>query len=281
MTPVQKKRIHTYVRAGIQLLFFILLPSAFTTAFAGVKYIFTRLGVREPIEMNSFVLILCVLLAYTIMFGRFFCGYACAFGSLGDAVRAVYLWICKKRKKKPLAWKESWSNVLVYLKYMILFAIILLCFLGKYSTVRGSSPWDVFSMLIAGNFKLGAYGIGTLLLLVIVIGMACCERFFCRFCCPMGAVFALMPVLPACSLQRTREECVKGCSGCKRVCPSDLDLPEAGTPDISGECFQCGKCMHVCPKQNVRHGVIPKKLELFFTLIRTALLAALLVWAGV
>lgn len=281
MTPVQKKKIHTYVRAGVQLMFFILLPSAFTTAFAGVKYIFTQLGVQEAVEMNSFMTILGVLLAYTIVFGRFFCGYACAFGSLGDAVRAACLWVCKKRKKKPLAWKESWSNLLVCLKYIILIAVIMLCFLGKYSAMRGSSPWDVFSMLMAGNFKLGAYGIGAALLVVILIGMALCERFFCRFLCPMGAVFTLMPVIPLFSLNRTREECVKGCSGCKRVCPSDLDLPEAGTLDISGECFQCGKCIHVCPKQNVKRTVIPRKLELVFTLIRAALLAAVLVWAGV
>ena len=31
------KKIHTYRRALIQLLFFLFLPSAFTTAFSGIK----------------------------------------------------------------------------------------------------------------------------------------------------------------------------------------------------------------------------------------------------
>ena len=280
-TAVQKRKIHGYVRGLIQLVFFILLPSAFTTAFSGVKYIFTQMGTGAKIERNPFIDVLIALLLYTVLFGRFFCGYACSFGALGDAVHSFYLWICKKRKKKPIVFKESWGRVLIYVKYGILTGIVLLCFIGKYGDLRGSSPWDVFSMLIAGNFKLGSYLIGTILLVLILIGMAFCERFFCRFLCPMGAVFTWMPTLPFFTLQRTKEECVKGCSGCKRVCPSDIDLPQAGSPDVPGECFQCGKCIHVCPKQNVQRSAVPKKLELIFTILRACLLAGLLVWAGV
>ena len=34
-----KKQIPAWIRAGIQLLFFVFFPSAFTAAFSGVKYI--------------------------------------------------------------------------------------------------------------------------------------------------------------------------------------------------------------------------------------------------
>lgn len=281
MTPIQNKKIHTFVRAGIQLLFFLFFPSAFVAGWNGVKYIFTQLGRQESVEMNSFVVVLCTLLAYTIVFGRFFCGYACAFGTFGDAVRAAYVWTCKKSKKKPRTWKESWSRICLCLKYFVMAGIVMLCFLGRYSALRGSSPWDVFSMVTAGNFKLGAYGMGVALMVVILIGMAFCERFFCRFLCPMGAVFTLMPVISLFSLKRTREECVKGCSGCKRVCPSNLDLPENEMTDVPGECIQCGKCVHACPRQNVKRMAVPKKLELVFVFVRAALLAAVLAWAGV
>lgn len=71
-----KKKIHMYVRAAIQLLFFIFLPSAFTTAFSGIKYIFTQIGLGNAIGLTSFLTVLLALCAYTIVFGRFFCGYA-------------------------------------------------------------------------------------------------------------------------------------------------------------------------------------------------------------
>ena len=60
------------------------MPSVYTTAFSGVKYIFTQMGNVQPLELTSFVTILIVLCLYTMVFGRFFCGFACAFGTLGD-----------------------------------------------------------------------------------------------------------------------------------------------------------------------------------------------------
>mgnify|MGYP000049024100 CR=1 FL=1 len=78
--------------------------------FNGVKYIFTQLGQGEKIEMTAFVSALLLVCAFTIVFGRFFCGFACAFGSLGDAMHAIYGIICKKRKKKPIRIKPDWQK---------------------------------------------------------------------------------------------------------------------------------------------------------------------------
>lgn len=280
MTPQKKRKIHALVRVAIQLLFFIFLPSAFTTAFAGVKYIFAQIGNNEPVELNSFIKILAVMLVYTIVFGRFFCGYACAFGSLGDWVHTLYIKACIKLKKKPVLLKDNIKPYLVYIKYGVLAIILFGAFKGILDQFKGSSPWDVFSMLRAGNVQITAYVIGTVLLILIIIGMAVCERFFCRFLCPMGAVFALMPTFPYFSLRRKRTECLNGCSGCKRICPSDIDISDVYSIDVSGECFQCGKCIDVCPKQNVKRTLVPQSLELMFTIIRAILLAAILIWAG-
>ena len=51
----KRKQIVSCLRAGIQLLYFLFLPSVFTAAFNGVKYIFTQLGQGEKIEMTAFV----------------------------------------------------------------------------------------------------------------------------------------------------------------------------------------------------------------------------------
>ena len=50
----KRKQIVSCLRAGIQLLYFLFLPSVFTAAFNGVKYIFTQLGQGEKIEMTAF-----------------------------------------------------------------------------------------------------------------------------------------------------------------------------------------------------------------------------------
>ena len=276
------KKIHAYLRAAIQLVFFLFPSSAFTPAFSGVKSVLSQLGAGNPIAWSSFLTVLLALCAYTIVFGRFFCGYACAFGTLGDAVHSLYLFLCKKCKKKPLLLKKSWKKPLSYLKYAVLLAVVLLCFLGVYGDLTGWSPWDVFSMLRSGNFKVGAYWLGCILLVLILVGMVFCERFFCRFLCPMGAVFSLLPILPFFSVRRKREKCAKGCTACEKVCPSDLSLPEDGSWNVSGDCFQCQKCLEICPKKNAKSSIRNfRGNEIWFTLLRAVVLAAVLILAGI
>ena len=282
LTAKERKKIHTWLRALIQLLYFIFIPSVYTAAFAGVKYIFTQIGAGEKVAMTSFVTVLLVICLYTMVFGRFFCGFACAFGAFGDALHALYTKACKKRKKKPVKIPEKAVGILGYMKYLVLLLIVLLCYSGVYGKAQGTSPWDVFSMIHAGNFRLGGYGIGLVILLFLMAGMCVQERFFCRFFCPMGAVFSLLPVLPAFSLVRDRESCIKGCSACTKKCPSDIELPDAKSPAVTGDCFQCQKCIDTCPRQNVHCQMEKLKgNEVVFTLIRAGILLVLFLHLGI
>ena len=283
MNPkLRKRKIQTWFRAGVQLLFFILFPSMFTAAFNGVKYIFTQIGSGNRIELTAFVAVLLMLCVYTMIFGRFFCGFACAFGSFGDAVHAIYVSCCRKLKKKPVSIPAKAAEKLTYIKYVILTIILILCYLGVYSSLKGTSPWDVFSMLRAGNLGLGSYIIGAVLLVPIIIGMCVQERFFCRFMCPMGAVFSILPIASTFTLHRDRAGCIKGCGACEKICPCDIGLPDDGSGRISGDCFQCQKCNGICPKSNIHTGIkLLRGNELWFTGIRAAILIAICVWMGV
>ena len=115
LTAKERKKIHTWLRALIQLLYFIFIPSVYTAAFAGVKYIFTQIGAGEKVAMTSFVTVLLVICLYTMVFGRFFCGFACAFGAFGDALHALYTKACKKMKKKPVKIPEKAVGILSYM----------------------------------------------------------------------------------------------------------------------------------------------------------------------
>lgn len=289
--PKKKQRqVRAWVRTIIQVIFFLFLPSAYSSAFNGVKYIFTQVGTGALVEWTPFVAILAVLLLYTILFGRFFCGYACAFGSLGDWLFSLQKYIAKKTGKKPKQLSRSTAKSLTGVKYVVLMAIVVLCFTGLYGKLTGWNPWDAFSMLHALNFRFGKHVVALVLLLVLCVGMAFEERFFCKFLCPMGAIFSLMPALPFFSLYRTRKDCLTNCSACTKVCPADIELPNSGTLSIRGECFQCGKCAGSCPKTNVHCGVSGKTEtgkrrlkgnELWFVLLRAVILLGLFLWLGV
>ena len=83
------KKRRTWLRAGVQLFFFVSMPGAFVAGFSGVKQLFLHIGAGEVLSADSFTLSLLGLCGFTLLCDRFFCGYACAFGSLGDAVWAL------------------------------------------------------------------------------------------------------------------------------------------------------------------------------------------------
>lgn len=89
MNAKQLKKIHIWIRAIIQLLYFIFIPSVYTAAFAGVKYIFTQIGAGEKVALTSFVTVLIVVYIY------------CCF-------RQILLWICL------CIWKSwRWSECII------------------------------------------------------------------------------------------------------------------------------------------------------------------------
>lgn len=276
------KKLHTWLRALIQILYFLFLPSVYTAAFAGVKYIFTQIGAGEVIGLTSFVTVLIVLCAYTILFGRFFCGFACAFGSLGDGIHAFYIWCFKKKKKKPVLLSEKITEKLSYLKYLVLTVICSTLFCRNIWKGKRDKPVGCFFYAACRKFPFAGIFAGVILLLLIIVGMCLEERFFCQNLCPMGAVFSLLPVLPFFALHRDRENCIKGCSGCTKKCPSGIGLPEDGSLKVEGDCFQCQKCIDTCPKKHIHTGIKGLKgNEFWFTILRAILLLVIMIWAGV
>lgn len=276
------KTVHVWLRFGIQAVCFILFPAAFTEAFSGIRYIFAQIGAGSRIELNSFVAALLVLCVYTVVFGRFFCGFACAFGSLGDWVHAVFAWVCRKLKKKPARFPRKLTAALSRVKYGVLAVLVLFSFLGVISSLHGASPWEVFSLFAAGNFDLSGHAAGIVILIAILIGMCMQERFFCRFLCPLGALFSVLPVLPFFSLRRKRENCIPNCRACTSGCPSEIELSGQSSWKNADDCFQCQKCADACPRGNVGTGI--RGLagnEAVFTAVRAGLLVVLFLIVGI
>ena len=240
-----------WLRAAVQLMFFIAMPGAFVAGFNGVKQLFLRIGHGEVLQLDSFTLSLLGLCGFTILFGRFFCGYVCAFGSLGDGVWWLSGLVQKKllHRKKQFQLPEKAVRRGQKVKYLVLAVIVGLCTAGVYSRLTGWSPWEVFSRLTALRTPPAGFGLGIALFVLILIGMAVQPRFFCQFLCPMGAVFALLPVLPFAQLHRDGENCIPGCSACAHRCPVDLKLDEQSLR--SGECIACEACVGTCPKGNI------------------------------
>ena len=67
---IPAKKLHAYIRAAIQVVFFICFPSAFTTAFSAIKSIFTQIAwhsVPLQLYLDGFSVVMPVHLVHWAM----------------------------------------------------------------------------------------------------------------------------------------------------------------------------------------------------------------------
>ena len=275
----------------IRAFFFFAFPAVWISGFSGIKYLCEQIHSGKPLEMNAFLVVLIILVAATVLLGRFFCGKACAFGTYGDVLYAVVSFIRKKMKKKAPALSERVTRRLRYLKFAVLVIVCAACIMGYAQTITAASPWAAFSYLTSMkfDFKNTLDFVSLALFIICSAGMMIERRFFCRFLCPLGAVFSLLPVMPFSLVRRKKSDCISGCSACKNICPAKLDLPysyekEADKPETEreyqfkmGECFQCGRCTQICPKRNAGCLTMPGGTKgIIYDFIKAAILAGVL-----
>ena len=245
----KKAKILRYERLIVQIVFFIFAPALFSQAFGAVKEMFTSMGSGTVIQASVFITKLLILCLVTILCGRIFCGWACAFGAIGDWIYQITQFVFKKLKIKPFKIPLKIVPYLQKVKYIILILILALCFIQQNEMVTKYSPWTPFSLWTAGNFMVAGLEAAIVLLLLIIIGMGIHERFFCQFLCPMGAIFSLLPEVPFLAIKRKKEHCIPNCQACRMQCPVKIKLDE--NPIADGECIRCGRCTTNCPKKNI------------------------------
>lgn len=198
-----------------------------------------------------------------VLLGRFICGFLCPFGWFQDLLHKIPGKKLSTAKLKPLR----------YLKYVILVVFVILLpafvtnslgmgdpFFCKYicpqGVLEGAIPLSLANSGIRAalghlfTFKF------TVLALFIILSILF-YRPFCKWICPLGAVYSLFNKVSFLKIQVDHEKCV-GCQKCSRVCKMDVNVVD--TPNHP-ECIRCGECMKACPTDAIcyHYGFSTKK----------------------
>jgi thiol-disulfide isomerase/thioredoxin/Fe-S-cluster-containing hydrogenase component 2 len=77
--------------------------------------------------------------------------------------------------------------------------------------------------------------------IMLIIGLSCvfCYRSFCRFICPLGAIYGIFNKLALVSVKVDENRC-NSCGACVRNC--QMDVRHVG----DHECINCARCMSSC-----------------------------------
>ncbi len=195
-----------------------------------------------------------IIILYGIIFGRTICGFLCPFGLIQDILHKI---------KTPKLKKSKVTKALSYIKYVILsfFVIIVPIMYGlrnvplpgfcKYICPAGTIEGGLGLLANAVNeselARLGPLFTWKFILAVsIIVGCIFIYRMFCRFLCPLGALYGLFNRFALLGVKFDRPSCTD-CGLCLSKCK--MDITRIG----DNECISCGECISVCPTKAISY----------------------------
>lgn len=188
-----------------------------------------------------------LLMLFGLTLGRVICGWLCPVGMVQELLHRVPTFkLRKSRATRLLSWLKYGILVLFVLMVPLRYAFqhVPLPAFCKYICPAGTLEGAVGLLSNPANAE--QYGLLGLLftrkfVIMVLILTACVfvYRAFCRFVCPLGAIYGLFARVALLGV-RVREEACTGCGKCLRVCP--MDIKRVG----DHECIHCGLCVDAC-----------------------------------
>lgn len=193
------------------------------------------------------------LILLGVLLGRFICGFLCPFGWFQDLLHKIPSKKISMTKLKPLR----------LLKYaVLLFSVVLLPallvndvglgepFFCKYicpqGVLEGAIPLSIVDSGIRATLGLLFAWKFTILVVLILLSVFI-YRPFCKWICPLGAIYGLMNRVSMTQMNVDKNKCVS-CGKCAKACKMDVDVTK--TPNHF-ECIRCGMCVTACPTDAV------------------------------
>ena len=196
-----------------------------------------------------------LLLFFGALLGRVICGFLCPFGLLQELLHLIPV------PKKLRTFKGD--RILRYLKYVILVVFVIVLpikltpFFCKYICPSGT----VSGILLALSDRAVASKLGRIftwklsLLVLCVLGSTVIFRPFCKYICPLGAIYGCFNKFALVRMECDHAKCIS-CGKCKAACKMCVDPVE--TPN-SAECIRCGDCIKACPVQALHKTIVKSK----------------------
>ncbi len=197
--------------------------------------------------------ILGTLILMGLLLGRFICGFLCPFGFLQDLLHKIPT---PKLRKNKVTRALSWLKYVILLLFVILVPIFHMVpgfckYICPAGTLEAGIPLvlenEPLREMIGFLFSWKVY-----LLVLILVLCVFCYRSFCRFLCPLGALYSLFNPVSFFGIKVDPEKCTH-CNACVKACQMDVKKV------CDRECIQCGKCRHVCPEGAIHYGIRARK----------------------
>lgn len=211
-------------------------------------------------QFNFSCYVLGILMMFGAAVGRFICGWLCPFGLAQD--------LCYKLPFFTKIKNLPGHKYLKKLKYVVLAVLVIALPVGVKDVTGLGQPWFCEWLCPSGALLGGipltlldpalqsAIGFRfwwkvSLLLLILLLAVKS-NRPFCKYLCPLGAMYGLCNPISIYRYRVDADKCIR-CGACQNACGMDIKVWEQPN---STECIRCGACKAACP-----NGAITSSLE--------------------
>lgn len=187
--------------------------------------------------------------------GRFVCGWLCPFGLIQDLLHKIP--IPKKIKTFPGDRLLRKLKYVIFAVFVILMPMFLVDMLGQGApyfcklicpagTLEGGIPLVILNKSLRGAVGF-LYVWKNVLLAAVIFLSVLIYRPFCKYICPLGAVYSVFNPISIFRYRVDKEACIH-CGACAKVCNMQVNPAEnANHP----ECIRCGDCKKACPTKAI------------------------------
>lgn len=202
-------------------------------------------------KTSSLAYVFGIIILFGLLLGRTVCGFLCPFGLIQELLNKI---------PSPKLKKNKFTRVFSYFKYILLVLLGIMLPLAfasklavpgfcKYICPDGILFGAIGLLLNRNNSEmfgmLGALFTWKFCLLIAFLASSVfIYRFFCRFFCPLGAIYGFFCRVALLGVKLDKKKCVS-CGLCVAECK--MDIRHVG----DHECIHCGKCIPVCPTKAI------------------------------
>ncbi|MCI8280979.1 MAG: 4Fe-4S binding protein [Lachnospiraceae bacterium] len=190
------------------------------------------------------------------LMGRFVCGWLCPFGFIQDLLHKIPF------PKKIRTFRGD--KLLRKLKYIVLVVFVILLPMVLVDVLGQGSPYFCKLICPAGTLEGGIplvllnksmrsalgwlYAWKNILLILTVVLSIFIYRPFCKYICPLGAIYSVFNPISVFRYRVDREKCID-CGACAKACKMQVDpVKNINHP----ECIRCGVCKKTCPVKAIQ-----------------------------
>lgn len=185
-----------------------------------------------------FVVTALIPIVFSLLLGRFFCGWICPATLLYELNDNLGTWL--RRAGLPVSRRRLDRRI----KYLVLVMGMVVGMFSGAVVFAAIYPPAIIGREIYYAIAVGGFGSGMVFfILTLLFDLLVARRGFCRYVCPGGALYSLLGRFRPVRIQRNVKTC-NDCAKCNTVCQFGLDPWRDG---FGQECNNCSACIAVCP----------------------------------